>query len=392
MSPARLLRGALLVLGGMLLVVLFAGWRPGMPWRAERVLTIEAARWQGQGAQVAVEGSGVRVRGANADGASLVVQALPAFAAADYRYLQLHTSELEGDRRAYLLLQTENGNRSIQLPGHPHGRLSVDLADERDWGGRVQALGLVVHPTDYLAGHLATQPDYRLEAVRFESPNLRAALAALVDRWFAYRPWNGRSNHTAGFEHGGAPGPSLQGFVAALAGWWIVVLWLTGHPQRATAARKVVLAGVLLLAVHQLGQLALRAGVAVSAARVAADHPDWPLGAMPAMAREADRLLADWAVAPPPRVLVWGNDNFSREYPAWLLRASNVAGLVVPAQLSLLSAPEPGSVLVLAGRAGWSFDAARGELQLGETRIAAQARQQGSWLYVFHIGSRGAPP
>jgi hypothetical protein len=392
MSAAGVLRFGLLVLGAAVLLVLFAGWRPGMPWQPQRVLEIDPLRWQGQGATVRRDGDAVHVSGATAEGASLIVQALSAFDTADYRYLQLRTTGPDGDRRGYLLLQTESGNRSIQLPGHPAGALSVDLGAQKDWQGRVQALGLVMQPTDYIAGHLAPAPHYVLGAMRFESANLRAALAALADRWYAYRPWNGRSNHTGGFEHGADPGPSLQGFVAALLGWWIVLLWATRHPRRMQAARAAVLAGVAVLAIQLGGQLALRAAVAVSSARLAAGHPEWPPSAMPAMANEAAGLLDDWASAPPPRVLVWGNDNFTREYPVWLLRAHNVAWLVVPAQLSLLAQPEPGSVLVLGGRSGWTYDPARGELQLGETRLPAQPRQQGAWLHVFAIGAQGATP
>ena len=137
----------------------------------------------------------------------MIVQSLPPFAAADFRYLQLRTEGLVGDRRVYLLVQADGQNHSLQLPGHPDGWLVTDLGEVAAWRGQVQALGLVVQPTDYLAGQLAETPDYRLLALRFESPNLRAALAALFERWFGYRPWNGRSNHTGGYEHGPPPGP-----------------------------------------------------------------------------------------------------------------------------------------------------------------------------------------
>ena len=390
MSLANALRLLLVLAGSLLILLLFAGWRPGMPWSPAVTLTPELARWQGQGALTRIEAGELQVSGGNPDGSSLIVQGLPAFAAEDYRYLQLRTEGLVGDRHVFLLLQSNGENRRIQLPGHPDGWLVTDLAGHAGWRGPVQALGLLILPTDYLAAHLAEKPDYRLRDLRFESPNLRAALAALFDRWFGYRPWNGRSNHTGGYEHGSPPGPPLQGFVAAVLGWILGVLWLTRQPARARLATAAALVSGLLLATHHLGQLALRSNVAVRSANIAAAHPEWPLSAMPAMTREADRLLDNWRAAPPPRVLVWGQQGFFREYPTWLLRERNVASLVLPSQLALLPQPEPGTVLVIGGKEGWTYDAARGELQLGETRIAALPRQQGAMLHVFEIG-KGAP-
>jgi len=391
MSLANALRLLLVVVGGVLILLLLAGWHPGMPWSPATTLSPEITRWQGQGVITRVANGELAVSGSNPDGSSLVAQSLPAFEAGGYRYLQLETDGLVGDRLVFLLLQSNGENRRIQLPGHPDGWLVTDLAQQAGWRGPVQALGLLILPTNYLSGHLAETPDYRLLTLRFESPNLRAALAALFDRWFGYRPWNGRSNHTGGYEHGAPSGPPLQGFVAALLGWVLLVLWLTRHPARMRVATRAALLGGLFLAVHQIGQLALRSEVAMRSARIAADHPDWPLGAMPAMQREADRLLDNWRVAPPPRVLVWGQQGFFREYPTWLLRERNVASLVLPSQLALLPHPEPGTVLVLGGKEGWTYDPARGELQLGETRIAAQPRQQGSLLHVFAIGAGASP-
>ena len=79
------------------------------------------------------------------------------------------------------------------------------------------SIGIALLPTDYLAPSLVQEPTFELYGARLESVSWRGACSALWSRWTAYRPWNGRSNHTGGMELAGRGGPSLQLFVALLA-------------------------------------------------------------------------------------------------------------------------------------------------------------------------------
>jgi hypothetical protein len=373
----------------LLALLASAGIGPGLPWRPATVLPVEPGQMESSQATLTPLAGGVQLRGADLDGVTMALQPVEAFDADRLRYLTLEFAEVPGVLRAMAVWRADGEVQAAPLPGAFRGPATIDLQDSPAWQGRIDALGFALLPTDYLAPVATLDRSLRFVGGRLESASAQGALRVLATQWRAYRPWNGRSNHTGGFELSTVPGPSLQAFVAALLLATLAAAWVAGGRRALVAvAIPALLLGSLVLAVRQVAQLSMRAQVAHAAVAAAAAHPQWPLAAMPAFAHDARALLAVLeAGPPPPRLVVWGDQGFSREYPAWLLRAGNVAALHYPQQLGELGAIEH-SVLVLAGRGEWRLDPVRRELIHGDLRWTVEPIYAGHALHAFRLLAR----
>jgi hypothetical protein len=391
MSRARLAVAlALGLLLGVLLLFGFAGIELDTPLRAADRLLVEPTRLVSRDAALEPDGAGLQVVGADAQGISLLLQPVEPFEAGRYRHFSLALRDLPPVLRALLVWRVDGELRAMPIPGLFHGRATLDLAGVDGWRGRVDAIGFALLPTDYLAAEPSRQRRFGFERGSLATDSWGGALHALVTQWTAYRPWNGRSNNTAGFELSATPGPSLQAFVAGLLAITLLLALVLGGRRALRGSAVVAIALALgLLAARQAAQLVMRAQVASSAAAIAADHPQWPLAAQPQLGHEALQLSARLDPSPPPRLLVWSEDRFLREYPTWLLRRFNAASLHTPAQLTELGQALPGSVLVLAGDGGWEYDQAAARLSLHGLDLSATLLLHGSLLQAYRLDEAG---
>ncbi len=338
------------------------------PWNAERQMRLQVDRFASPSGDVQVADDRLVTKAANAAAQTIVLHDGLAFDAGDYRFMRFDLRMTPPSTRPLLLWNTPGGLRSGAVPWHS-GPITVDLARLQGWEGEISALGLALVPLEPLS--TAASADRRLELgeVSLSSDNRRDAMAALWGEWIAYRPWGGRSINTGGFalpiERGVRPTPALA-IIAAVVG---LALWLA---MRRRAGWRVFAVVVLLawvaLDLMQLRQLHWRGEVA-AAARAGAPA-DEPLTAQPTLAAPIARLIALLDRTPAARVIVHGDNEFSRQYPAYLLRGHDVATL--PGVDALPDdAVERGAVLVLFGAGTWRFDPARGVLQFGERTLPA---------------------
>jgi hypothetical protein len=387
MNPVRVVFASV---GGLMLGVLvllgFAGIGPGTPLQAARIIALEPAQMASADSTIERDGSSLWIVGAPANGISLVMQQVAPFEAREFRHFSLSLAEVAPVLRGALVWRTDGELRALPLPGAFHADTTLDLSRFQEWHGTVDAIGFALMPSDYLAAELTRQRKVEFVQGRLASDSWRGALRALASQWTAYRPWIGRSNHTSGYELASTPGPSLQAFVASLllvASLAAIVAGGREGLRRAGAIMVCIALGVLV--VRQVAQLGLRAQVAVEASARASVRPEWPLAAMPQLAHEALMLDMHLARAPPARVLVWGEEGFTREYPTWLLRRFNAASLHSPSQLGLLPSSGDGSVLVLVGAGGWSHDALQSTLQLADESVSVLPVLEGSLLTAYRL-------
>jgi hypothetical protein len=374
-----------LLLPGLLLLG-FAGVDVDTPLRAAERLALDPARLVSRDARLEPRGDTLQVSGADANGISLLMQSVEPFEAGQYRHFSLALGEMPPVLRAMLVWRVDGELRVMPVPGLFHGGATIDLARVAGWQGQIDAIGIALLPTDYLAAELTTQRRFVFERGSLASDSMGGALRALITQWTAYRPWNGRSNNTAGFELSATPGPSLQAFVAGLLAISLLLVSILGGREGLRRSGVLLLVLALgVLAVRQAAQLVLRAQVASEAASIAADHPHRPLAAQPQLGHEALLLAAQLDATPPARLLLWSEDRFMREYPTWLLRRFNAASLHTPAQISQLGDALPGSVLVLAGAGGWGYDEATSRLTLHELSLPATRLLQGSTLQAYRL-------
>jgi hypothetical protein len=368
-----------------LAVAMSAGLRLDMPLLPQETIELDPGQLAAADGR-AVDGV-LRVRGADANGVTVVAQPVVDLEAERFRYLTLELGEVPVVLRAVALWRLDGSFQAAPLPGSFRAAATLDLRDAPAWQGRPDAIGFALLPTDYLAPVATRDREFSFVAGRLESESWAGALRALSTQWRAYRPWNGRSNHTGGFELSATPGPALQLFVFCVLFATLLAAAIAGGPP---ALRRAVLPAVVIalsvLAARQGAQIGMRAQVAVAAQAAIAELPEWPLAAMPAIGHDAVRLVDLLATQAPPRVLVWGESGFFREYPTWLLRALNAASLNEPGQMQAAGAQIAGTVIVLAGPGSWQVDGDR--LAMGGMQLMVEPLMAGTALQAYRIAGR----
>lgn len=360
-----------LLLAAFTVALLMAFARPPGGLGGENANAYEAPldAFASPGGPVSVTGHAVRAERADAAGVTLLMHAFPPRPAADFRYLTFRLARIPRLSRPILVWNDGSATRLAALPDAPFAGGTVDLARLPHWQGEVTQVGIALMPTDLLSPSLLPDTTLELHLLRLEPPGWGAALRSLWTEWSAFRAWNGRSNHTLGFESGSRE-RSLQGFVASwLAGALVLLALSLGRATARRHALALVIAAGVALALLQLRHLALNASVATAAAQRAT--PAQPLSAAPAIAAAAVAFNARMRESDDrARVLVYGSGLFLAEYPTWLLRENNAATLRTPEALP----PQEGLgdfMLVLVGDGDWRFDADAGVLTIGgERRLA----------------------
>ena len=371
---------ALLLPAGLLLLFAAAGGDLSLLPAQRVVLDPHAA--SARGAELRVEDGHLRVTGGPEQGRAEVAWQLPDDLT-DIRSpaLRLRIDGASALHSARVLLQHGEQREMLLYPGHLQGETVLPLAPGQTLT-RPARLRLILVPPDSLPEAAAARIDLRVLQAAIETPSLAGRIRALAQFWFGYRPWNGRSNHTSGFEHGGHPPPGFQALIAAWLAAALLLLAVFRRRRWLPMAGRLCLLAVLVLAAEATWQHLQRAHAALAVAQVAA-RSGLPTSAMPALEAEISALREAWRADPPQRVIVWGAQGFFREYPAWLLREFNVASLVVPGQLAALADAQP-AVLILAGRDGWLYDAGSGTLSVGgEYRTQARPGYRGRWVSTF---------
>ncbi|MCK7593831.1 hypothetical protein [Pseudomarimonas salicorniae] len=381
---------ALCALGLPLVWLAMAAFLGGARWQPEQVREIPLASAQSRTSALEATDAGLLVRGMDAEGRALVLFPTATFSLDELPMLRVRLSGTTPLHAARLVAGRGEALAVAPYPGHPEGEVVRNLR-RAGFKAEVQDhVGLLISPPDTLPAAAADAVDIRIHSVRLESPSLPAQAEALLRAWFGYRPWIGRSNHTAGFEHGGQPLPGLAVGLSLWLLWSAAIIWLTRARQPMRRFGALVLFAALLLGVVQLQGQLLRAEVAQLSASAARHAGGLPQSALPALEREVAEASAGWDASDRRKVVVWGGNGFLREYPVWLLRAHNVGGLQRPEQLDRLPADEP-AILLLAGQAGWRFDPLSGRLHLGKISRPARPEFRGSWVHTFVLGGSATP-
>lgn len=359
-----------------LLLALFAAFAwPGsvVPGPTVSAHVLEPAGFVSAASEITVDGDGLRARGGDANGSARVVQPTPGLDASRLRYFDYEIGPAPASLKQVLSWQGAKGQGSALLPAMPGGRGTLDLARIEAWSGTIEWVAISAMPIDYLAAAAVSRPELHLRRAVFKPQDRSGAWAALATDWMAQRPWTGRSTNTGGFELSGAPGPSLQAYVASGAAFAILLaLACFGRPRLRHSALTVVVIGALSLAIWQLHQLVGRAAAARAAAVAAAAHEAPMLGAQPAFALAADALSRQFdADGSRPKLLVHGGNGFATEYSTWLLRRHDAAPLQDVSQLPEQDALA-GFVLVLVGGGDWQYDEVSRSLRLGAQQRRAE--------------------
>lgn len=381
-----LLSGLLILLGLPALLWLFADAGRGLPWTApeQRVIDLSAARSE-TSALTLVDGS-LRIAGADPQGRALVLVETQPFALASLPLLEVETVGATRLHAARVVLDVDGQLRIAPFPGHPGGRTVIDLERAGFAAGTVRRVGIMFLPPDTVPGAAAIREDLSLRRLVLAGPSVSGYLRSLRQYWFGYRAWTGRSNHTAGFEHGSQPPPGLQALLAAWLGWSLLVLAVAWPRRLPRAAPGLLLGCLLLLAASSVWQLLLRAEVSWRSAQAVEAVRGARQSALPELDADMARLIESLRAARPERIVVWGGSGFLREYPVWLLREFPVGGLIHAGQLAQLGTDVP-TLLVIAGQAGWRYDFQRGRLQVGEQELAAVPVFRSDWVVAFHLAA-----
>ena len=368
------------------LFALFARVSWEAPFSPAHTLVSDPNAWETAAPDVRVEGTGIVVKGADAAGTTLLLQAVPPFDAATLRHLD-YALDLAPTDKAHFLWRVGGQLRNAPLPRAAGGRGTLDLQALAGWDGEVDAIGVAAAPTDMLHPFFVSDRDFALRTLRLSSPSWRGALATLWNEWSAFRPWTGRSNNTGGFELSSKGGPSLSLYVALLGAIALALAALLfGRDAARRAALPVVGVAVLWLGMAQLGQLAERGTAARAAALSAARNVELPLAAQPQLAAAARTVSARLKEEPGrPRVFVAGENQFLGEYSTWLLREHNAA-LVAPLE-ALPSTFDAPALLVVAGNGPWQFDIASGRLAIGERHWLAEPIHDAGVLRAYRIAA-----
>ena len=325
----------LLILSAVGLILAFAWPGAGVPWQARMVRELPLSEFGSSGSSISLEGDVLRASGAPGAPAVDLMQSLTPMAAADVAYFRFDAERGGAASQLMLFWQGSAGEGRAALPIAPGGTATLELSRLETWKGEIHTMGLIAMPVDYLPAVAWTESTLSLREARLESRSWRGALGSLATQWWAFRPWTGRSNNTAGTELAGGAGPSLVAFVALLV--LISALSLLTAFGRATLrvhAMSWVATGCVVLALWQVAQLSARASSATTARRAVQAAPGSDLSAQPQLAAAtavlSQRLAQEGGR---PRVLIHGQGRFLSEYPAWLLREHDVASLQTPDQL-----------------------------------------------------------
>lgn len=395
-SSHRRRPGFALLLGLMtaMLVLGFAWPGSSAPWTAMMSRDLPLTAFVSPGARVSLTQATVRAEGADAQGATQLMQSVPGLNASDYRYFSFDVDGLATVSKLVLMWRGSEGQGIAALPDAPLGRGRLDLSRVTGWQGTIDAVGVVALPTDYLPAAAIADASLELRAARFESVSWRGALGALWSEWSSYRPWMGRSNNTGGFELGADAGASLQAFVAAwLASALVVTTLCFGVVRAKKVALPWVLAGCVFLALWQIRQLGTRAAVASDAAALVDDHePELVLAAQPQLAA-ATRALSEGLDADGEhrRLLVHGSSQFLGEYSTWLLRTQDVAMIWAPDQLPAQDGLADW-LLVLVGPGDWEFSTASGRLRIGQQERSAALYYDAGVLKAYRFDAIETSP
>jgi hypothetical protein len=370
-------------------VLLFAGFAwpgSGTPWSPQSKITFSSAAALSRTSSLTPVGQASKVVGADASGVGMVLNEVPVFDAAQFEQVVFRIDSLAVFAKPMFVWRREGQLHMMPLYRTWFGAATVPLADSPEWHGRIDAIGIAVMPTDYLHARAVVEPHFVLRGLRLESRSWRGALRSLASRWMAYRPWNGRSNHTGGFELSAHPGESRQAFIAAWLAVALALSFLLGGRASRGMVWPLCFAAAAILGLQQLAQLAERARVANAARSLVVGRPEMPLAAQPQIGVAAHELSAQLdAMSPAPRVMVFGSSLFLQEYPTYLLRRHDAATLPSPAALP---SPEkmPEAILVLVGEGDWQWDSAASELQFGAHRWKGSLFFDGGVLRAYRIG------
>ncbi len=382
-----LLSASLILLGLPGLLWLFADAGRGLSWQAQERQPIDLDRARSETSTLVHEADGLRVSGADRQGRALVLFDTDAFDLENLPLLEVQLAETSPLDAARVVLSVGGELRVAPFPGHPGGRTVIDLRRAGFGDAEVRGVGLMFLPPDTLPGSAAAGVDLRITRLALSGPSLGGYLRSLGQYWFGYRPWTGRSNHTAGFEHGTQPPPGLQALLAAWLGWSLLVLAVFCRERLCSAGAHLLLACVLMLAAASVWQLLQRAEVSWRSAQAVDALAGARQSALPELDADMAGLVAALSKAPPTRIVVWGGNGFLREYPVWLLRQFPVGGLHRAAQLAQLDRQTP-TLLVIAGQNGWRYDFQRGRLRVDRHELAATPVFRSSWVTAFHIAAR----
>lgn len=370
---------AVWLLAAAAVVVLAAGGGSGVPLRAAPQV-LPPAGWSSPTSELLTEDDGSRLRGRAADGAQFVWLSREPMDASSFRFLDLCIDRLGPEQRIVIAMGQGGQMHWLQVPRPWGARSSIDLGRSPAWQGQIDALGVVFAGVDYLPASVAPERSPRLCGAALRHDNLASRIDALWTRWFGQRPWVGRSINVSGLELG-------EGQSADFLPWWAGLSAL-GLLLAAWAARGPALIGGVLLATlalpagnEVLQQLARARAAGV--AQQAASAKGITLTALPAWADEIAALEPAIESVAPSRVLVVASSGFAREYPVWLLRRFNAAG-IEPGWM-----PDPhrlgaeGSVLLLPKGDGWELDAAGGVARREGLSLGVRVLGQGpSWVVL----------
>jgi len=375
---------ALLPLGAWAAGIAWLASPEAAPWSPELRLSYSGADFQSADGAERREGDHLIATGMLPGGETVLLLREPPRELAELRYLSFEWEPLPPGLRPLLLWNDSTGTHGVNLPWHGEGG-TVDLAQVPGWKAEAHSFGLMFIPLD-LAPPTSLEPRrIALKQMRFESVNRRAALDATWTGWTAWRPWTGRSVNTGGFELVLPPKvPAQLGWLSLAAALAIgLAIWRRFRWRRMALA--FVLIGWGLLDFAELRQHLWRA-VAYPALAESAAQDGRPLAASPTLhAAIAQLQPALRALPAETRVLVFGGDAFSRQYPVFLLREFNVGELPGLAELPADVTDHP-TVLVLIGGGDWQFMPASGRLRVGPREWPARALPAAAPLQVYALG------
>lgn len=395
----QLLFAFLLMLITALLALVFAWPGGSAPSTAATSRDLPLAEFESPASQVSLTEATVRAEGADAQGATQLMQSVAALNASDYRYFTFDVDGSTSVSKRVLLWRGSEGQGVVAMPDAPWGRGTIDLSRVPGWKDTIDTVGVISLPTDYLPAAAMTEAVLELRAARLESVSWRGALAALWSEWSSYRPWMGRSSNTGGLELGTGAGASLQAFLAAwLASVLIAAALCFGSARVRRFSLPLLVIGCALLALWQIRQLGARAAVASDAAALVNDHqPPLLLAAQPQLAAAAHALSAHLQGDDEhARLLVHGSSQFLGEYSTWLLRTQEVAMIWAPEQLPAQEALTDW-LLVLVGQGDWEYSKETGRLRLGPHERAAALYFDAGVMKAYrfdipHLMDSGAAP
>lgn len=367
--------------------VFYAAPRLGLSWSPERTVTLAPDAFAVEAARGAMADGVLRID--RAAGATAMLSAPADIEASALRFATARFPDgvpVENKLALMWRVQGQPGAR-MHVVAAVDGALTVDLVRADGWEGRITEVAVALAPADLLP-HAAV-PAARIDfaGITFDSDAYRPALAALMDEWWTYRPWNGRSINTAGFGIGYRDArpmvPWLLGILVLVALAAAVAMGATRR-RVAVAVVLVLAGGWLVLDLVHLRRLAQRA------VRVAALHEAAP-GGLAAETRLAAAMIAlrqrlddDRARGVPVgRVAVFGGNAFLRSYPTFLLAAVDAGAPGVSAGTSL----RRGDVVLSLGQVQGIESTASG-VRVGDAAFSAETLLEQPGMRAWRLQAR----